>query len=316
MRPFLAAFLAMALAGCSSSSSSTPDSSAGAGASGGTTGGAGGTGGGGVCVAGDLAPCFCANAESGEFACKADGSGYGTCFCASSGGCPAGEVPACACPGPSGQQNVCACPGPPVMKEPGALVCATPGDLMPCASLCGATGSGGAGGQSAGGSGGAAGSKPMVCVPGASVACTGPAGCKGGQACLADGSGYAACDCGSGGAGGGGAAGQGGGGGLGGAGAAGGSGGAAGSGGSPAGSAGSSGSAGSAGAFVPVFGTDFEDCSDTAAGNKGCQGIPADTRCIGWYTAQSTAQQMNAWAMVHCKAVTTQGNSSSACCPP
>ena len=35
-----------------------------------------------------------------------------------------------------------------------------------------------------------------ACVPGASQACVGPAGCPGGQACLADGSGFGPCDCG------------------------------------------------------------------------------------------------------------------------
>ena len=37
-----------------------------------------------------------------------------------------------------------------------------------------------------------------VCVPGSSVACTGPAGCSGGQVCKADGSGYDTCACGGG----------------------------------------------------------------------------------------------------------------------
>lgn len=35
-----------------------------------------------------------------------------------------------------------------------------------------------------------------VCVPGASQACVGPAGCTGGQACLPNGSGFGPCDCG------------------------------------------------------------------------------------------------------------------------
>jgi hypothetical protein len=40
--------------------------------------------------------------------------------------------------------------------------------------------------------------KPVpVCVPGATQACTGPAGCNGGQACNADGTGYDPCNCGS-----------------------------------------------------------------------------------------------------------------------
>jgi hypothetical protein len=38
--------------------------------------------------------------------------------------------------------------------------------------------------------------KASACVPGASTPCTGPGGCAGGQACLADGSGYNPCDCG------------------------------------------------------------------------------------------------------------------------
>lgn len=35
-----------------------------------------------------------------------------------------------------------------------------------------------------------------ACVPGATQPCTGPGGCKGGQACKQDGSGFEACDCG------------------------------------------------------------------------------------------------------------------------
>ena len=35
-----------------------------------------------------------------------------------------------------------------------------------------------------------------VCVPGSSQACTGPAGCSGGQACSEDGTHFHACDCG------------------------------------------------------------------------------------------------------------------------
>lgn len=35
-----------------------------------------------------------------------------------------------------------------------------------------------------------------VCASGATQACVGPAGCTGGQACKADGSGYEPCDCG------------------------------------------------------------------------------------------------------------------------
>lgn len=33
------------------------------------------------------------------------------------------------------------------------------------------------------------------CTPGVSIPCTGPAGCAGGQVCLADGTGYGICDC-------------------------------------------------------------------------------------------------------------------------
>jgi hypothetical protein len=36
-----------------------------------------------------------------------------------------------------------------------------------------------------------------LCAPGASQACVGPAGCKGGQACAADGNSFGPCDCGS-----------------------------------------------------------------------------------------------------------------------
>lgn len=36
-----------------------------------------------------------------------------------------------------------------------------------------------------------------LCVPGSSQACVGPAGCTGGQACKADGSGYEPCNCGN-----------------------------------------------------------------------------------------------------------------------
>lgn len=37
----------------------------------------------------------------------------------------------------------------------------------------------------------------LACVPGSTQTCVGPGACSGGQACLADGSGYAPCDCGS-----------------------------------------------------------------------------------------------------------------------
>jgi hypothetical protein len=36
-----------------------------------------------------------------------------------------------------------------------------------------------------------------ACTPGASQACVGPAGCKGGQVCAPDGAAFGACDCGS-----------------------------------------------------------------------------------------------------------------------
>ena len=35
------------------------------------------------------------------------------------------------------------------------------------------------------------------CVPGTTQACVGPGACSGGQACLGDGSGFGACDCGT-----------------------------------------------------------------------------------------------------------------------
>lgn len=36
----------------------------------------------------------------------------------------------------------------------------------------------------------------LACVPGSTQTCVGPGACAGGQACLADGSGFGACDCG------------------------------------------------------------------------------------------------------------------------
>jgi hypothetical protein len=48
----------------------------------------------------------------------------------------------------------------------------------------------------AGGSAPAPSASTRLCTPGASQACAGPAGCKGGQACAADGSGFGQCDCG------------------------------------------------------------------------------------------------------------------------
>ena len=41
--------------------------------------------------------------------------------------------------------------------------------------------------------------KAATCVPSQAIACVGAAGCRGGQTCRADGLGYEACDCGSGG---------------------------------------------------------------------------------------------------------------------
>ncbi len=38
---------------------------------------------------------------------------------------------------------------------------------------------------------------PRACVPGATQACVGPAGCSGGQVCAADGARFEACDCGA-----------------------------------------------------------------------------------------------------------------------
>ncbi|HEY2903636.1 MAG TPA: hypothetical protein VGL59_23835 [Polyangia bacterium] len=37
----------------------------------------------------------------------------------------------------------------------------------------------------------------QICAPGATQICVGPGACKGGQACLPDGSGFAPCDCGA-----------------------------------------------------------------------------------------------------------------------
>jgi hypothetical protein len=65
-------------------------------------------------------------------------------------------------------------------------------------------GGGGAGGAGPGGAGqGGAGGATLLCVPGQSVACVGPAACAGGQVCMADGSGYQPCVCGAPGTGGG-----------------------------------------------------------------------------------------------------------------
>lgn len=86
---------------------------------------------------------------------------------------------------------------------------------------------------------GAAGS---ICTAGDSKACTGPAGCQGGQACLADGTGWGSCDCGTGG--GAGAGGTGSGGTTGGGGAGGGGGVAGGGGGGTGGGTGGSGGTG------------------------------------------------------------------------
>lgn len=41
-----------------------------------------------------------------------------------------------------------------------------------------------------------AGAAGRSCVPGVTQECTGPAACRGGQACLPDGSGFSSCDCG------------------------------------------------------------------------------------------------------------------------
>ena len=38
--------------------------------------------------------------------------------------------------------------------------------------------------------------RPRLCTTGETRACVGPGACKGGQACLADGSGFGMCDCG------------------------------------------------------------------------------------------------------------------------
>lgn len=75
---------------------------------------------------------------------------------------------------------------------------------------CTAESGDGGGGSGAGGAGGAGGSGGQTaCVPGATQACGCPGGGQGVQACLGDGSGFSACDCGSGGAGGGGGSGGG-----------------------------------------------------------------------------------------------------------
>lgn len=88
------------------------------------------------------------------------------------------------------------------------LVACNSGDDLsgpPAVAEQGGQGGGGAGssgvaqGGNAGASAGnlAGGSGPeKLCVPGQSIACTGPSGCKGGQACKDDGSGFETCNCG------------------------------------------------------------------------------------------------------------------------
>jgi hypothetical protein len=121
-------------------------------------------------------------------------------------------------------------------------------------------GSSGIGGTVTGGSGGTTlADASLLCIPGQSIACVGPAACQGGQACKVDGQGYEPCVCGGGGGAGGGS-GSGGsvggsGGGSGAGGSVGGSGGGSGAGGSVGGAGGGSGAGGSVGGAGGVGGS-------------------------------------------------------------
>jgi hypothetical protein len=69
-------------------------------------------------------------------------------------------------------------PAPAQSAEPGAATVAPPSTALPASSKPAASAAG-------------------ACVPGATQTCIGPAACNGGQSCLADGSGFGPCDCGT-----------------------------------------------------------------------------------------------------------------------
>jgi len=73
-----------------------------------------------------------------------------------------------------------------------AVSCGSSGSGGPASSNGGDTGDSGGSGRGAGTAGSAA-----QCTPGSTQTCVGPGACHGGQACLATGSGWAACDCGA-----------------------------------------------------------------------------------------------------------------------
>lgn len=116
-----------------------------------------------ACTPGQSSACVGANACKGFQVCTKDGSAFGDCQCGT--GDDSGDDG-----GPIGSGGSSSLPG------------------------------GGHGGTSAGGSS-AGGSGSSACVPGASVSCVGPGACQGGQVCNADGTGYGACECASGGGG-------------------------------------------------------------------------------------------------------------------
>ena len=66
--------------------------------------------------------------------------------------------------------------------------------LVLAVAACGSSSSSSGGGDAGGGGD----SSTRVCTPGQSIACVGVGGCSGGQVCASDGSGYGACQCGSG----------------------------------------------------------------------------------------------------------------------
>jgi hypothetical protein len=124
-------------------------------------------------------------------------------------------------------------------------------------------GGGAAGASAAGASGQGAGGTPMVCIPGASVACVGPGACQGGQVCKADGSGLGPCDCGAGGAAPGGAGGQ----------SAGGAGGSSAAGGGQAGAAG----------CTPLAADKACASNQCGVAKDGCGGEVACPACAPWF---------------------------------
>jgi len=128
-------------------------------------------------------------------------------------------------------------------------------------------------------------STTQKCTPGQSIACVGPAGCAGGQACKADGSGYEPCNCG--GSTGDGSSGNAGNGGSGGAGGSGGTGGASGGGGM--GGVSIDGSGGSDGATVDAGDDGAPSCNPLSP--PGQQGCSAGQKCT-WIVVADTPERL------------------------